>query len=179
MTIKLKLNLVITSPVAPKVWVQFRWWLMTNVVNASKHHHSYCVWQELHQNRRGITLIGCILLKALNRPSSQIPQCIRQISHDVPFHNRNVHLSVTKWCIVEYRAGVLWDLCNRSILYTNHYFFLQTSLVTRDYERAWQAFHFNVKSILMTLWGHNAVGQVMELWLPCYLVLLSIDSKTR
>ena len=28
-------------------------------------------------------------------------------------------------------------------------------------------------------WGHFYLGQVMELWLSCYLVLLSIDSKTR
>ena len=27
--------------------------------------------------------------------------------------------------------------------------------------------------------NNNDMGQVMKLWLPCYLVLLSIDSKTR
>ena len=26
-----------------------------------------------------------------------------------------VHISVTKWCIVEYGTGILWDLCDRSI----------------------------------------------------------------
>ena len=49
---------------------------------------------------------------------SQIPQCNRRISHNAPFCHRNVHIcySVTKWCIVGYSTGALWDLCNRSIL---------------------------------------------------------------
>ena len=41
------------------------------------------------------------------RPTSQIRQCIRQISHDAPFCNRNVHISVAKWCIMGYRTGSL------------------------------------------------------------------------
>ena len=45
-----------------------------------------------------------------NRPSSQIPQCIRQISHNAPFCNRNVHISVSSWCIVGYGTGALWEL---------------------------------------------------------------------
>ena len=49
-------------------------------------------------------------------PISQIPLCIWQISHNAPFCNRNVHISVTKWCIVGYGTGALWDLYNRSIL---------------------------------------------------------------
>ena len=43
------------------------------------------------------------------------PQCIRQISHSAPFCSRNMHISVTKWCIVGYGNGALWDLCNRSL----------------------------------------------------------------
>ena len=27
-----------------------------------------------------------------------------------------VHISVTKWCIVGYGTGALWDVCNRSII---------------------------------------------------------------
>ena len=50
-----------------------------------------------------------------NRPISQILQCIRQISHNAVFCNRNVHISVTKYCIVEYLTGALWELFNRSI----------------------------------------------------------------
>ena len=41
------------------------------------------------------------------RHTSQIPQCIRQISHKAPFSNRNVHISVTKWCIVGYGTDAL------------------------------------------------------------------------
>ena len=45
------------------------------------------------------------------RPSSQITQCIREISHNAAFCNRNVHIyvhiSVTECCIVGYCAGAL------------------------------------------------------------------------
>ena len=45
-----------------------------------------------------------------NRPVSQITWCASPISHNAPFCNRNVHISVTKWCIVGYWTGTLWDL---------------------------------------------------------------------
>ena len=34
---------------------------------------------------------------------------------NAPFCNRNVHISVTKWCIVGYGTDALWDLFNRPI----------------------------------------------------------------
>ena len=40
-----------------------------------------------------------------NRPSSQIPQCIRQISHNAPLCNRNVHT-----CTFLLQNGALWDM---------------------------------------------------------------------
>ena len=43
-------------------------------------------------------------------PQFQIPQCIWMISHNESFCNRNVHISVTKWCIVGYGTGVWWGL---------------------------------------------------------------------
>ena len=49
-----------------------------------------------------------------NRPISQSPQCSGQISHNTPFCNRNVHISVTKWCIVEYglvHCGICLHAC--------------------------------------------------------------------
>ena len=46
-------------------------------------------------------------LTGYNRPTSQIPQCIKQISHNVPFF---LHISVTKWDIVGYGTGAMWDL---------------------------------------------------------------------
>ena len=45
------------------------------------------------------------------------PLCIRQISHHfVTEMCTNVHISVTKWCIMGYATGVLWDLWDGSIL---------------------------------------------------------------
>ena len=50
-----------------------------------------------------------------NRPISQIPECICAISHNATFCNRNVHISVTKWCIMGYLCDALWDLWDGSI----------------------------------------------------------------
>ena len=60
-----------------------------------------------------LNVIMCIEHK--NKPILQIPQCIRRIYHNASFCNRNVHISVTKWCIVGNGTGALWDLCNGSI----------------------------------------------------------------
>ena len=46
---------------------------------------------------------------------SHIPQYINPISHNTPFCNRNVHISVTKWCIVGCLSDALWDLLDGSI----------------------------------------------------------------
>ena len=43
---------------------------------------------------------------------AQIPLCTSHISHNASFCNRNVHISVTKWCIVWYLSNAscdLWD----------------------------------------------------------------------
>ena len=53
-----------------------------------------------------------------NRDISQIPQCTNSISHYTPFCYRNVHISVTKCCIVWYLTDALWDLWDGSIEYT-------------------------------------------------------------
>ena len=37
------------------------------------------------------------------------------MNHFVTEMCTHVHISVTKWCIVGYGTGALWDLCNRSI----------------------------------------------------------------
>ena len=44
------------------------------------------------------------------RTIAQIPQCTNPTSHNAPFYNRNVHVSVTKWWNVGYSPNVLWDL---------------------------------------------------------------------
>ena len=46
--------------------------------------------------------------KIINRPISQIPQCIR--NHFATEICTHVHIYVTKWCIMGYGVGALWDL---------------------------------------------------------------------
>ena len=48
---------------------------------------------------------------------SQISQCIQQISLNAPFCNRDVLISVKKWCIMGDGTGALWDLCNSLVGY--------------------------------------------------------------
>ena len=50
-----------------------------------------------------------------DKPLAQIPWCTSLVSHNAPFCNRNVHLSVTKWCIIGYLSSALWDLWDGSI----------------------------------------------------------------
>ena len=48
-----------------------------------------------------------------NRSISPIPQCFRQITHNVPFLTEmctRVHIFATKWCIVGNRTCALWNL---------------------------------------------------------------------
>ena len=60
-----------------------------------------------------------------NRPISQIPQCIRLISHNAPFCNRNVHTcahccnrivhcGIWNWCIVGSVREVYWHIYSSS-----------------------------------------------------------------
>ena len=49
------------------------------------------------------------------RPFAETPQWTIPMSHNVPFCNRNMHISVTKWCIVRYLSKALrylWDTDN-------------------------------------------------------------------
>ena len=53
----------------------------------------------------------------MKSPISQTPQYIRKyptMHHFVRELCTRVHISVTKWCIVGYRTGALWNLCKRS-----------------------------------------------------------------
>ena len=60
-------------------------------------------------------------IRAINKPISQTPQYLWQVSPNAPFYDINVHIyvhiSVTKWCILGYETVALWNLCNRSITY--------------------------------------------------------------
>ena len=50
------------------------------------------------------------------RPISQIPLYNSPIPHNAPICNKNVHISVTQWCIAGYLSGALWDLWDGPIL---------------------------------------------------------------
>ena len=68
---------------------------------------------------REVTALTQLWLSKPYRTNSQILQCICPISHNAPFCNRNVHTSVTKWCIVGYFCNALWDLWDGSIVTYN------------------------------------------------------------
>ena len=91
---------------------------------------------------------------SLINPSHKTHEFWGQVSQNAPFFVTEmctyVHISVTKWCIVGYGTGALWDLGMGPI------------------EKVQNK---NIKYM----------GQVTKLRLSCYmyLVLLSIDSKTR
>ena len=56
-----------------------------------------------------------------SRPISQIPQCTSPIYHNAQFCNRNVHISVTKWCVMGYLSDAFWDLWDGSIRSGTHF----------------------------------------------------------
>ena len=81
----------------------------------------------------------CIYTKKI-RPISQIPQCIRQISHNAPFCNRNVH-TCAHFCHKMVHCG-LWDQCTVGWV---HYPVLSQCVTP------WQTEIF-----VALLWRHNA-----------------------
>ena len=61
-------------------------------------------WRKLHQND------NIFRVSALNRPISQIPQCICSISHNTPFRTEMCAHFCSESGIVGYGTGALWDL---------------------------------------------------------------------
>ena len=53
------------------------------------------------------------------KPVAQIPQCTSLIYHNALFCNRNVHIFVTKWCIVGYLPNALWNLWDGFVRWPN------------------------------------------------------------
>ena len=74
---------------------------------------NFLQWKSLHFDSNFSEM--CSWVSIYNRPISQILECICAISHNAPFCNRNVHISVTKWYIVGYGTDAFWDLWDGSI----------------------------------------------------------------
>ena len=69
--------------------------------------------------RYGVSFVTANLIEMLWLQYTNFtnPTIHQSLSHNVPLCNRNVHISVTKWCIVGYSSDALWDLWDGSIIY--------------------------------------------------------------
>ena len=67
--------------------------------NYDKKNHQEVAPRSLYSSLLPVQLIS------VNRPISQIPQCIRYVSHNASFCNRNVHV-----CTFLLQNGALWDM---------------------------------------------------------------------
>ena len=88
---------------------------------------------------------------------------MHQISHITPFVAEmctHVHISVTKWCIVGYETGALWDLYNR--------FIEMVQIIEKHPDRRQEPVYFmwSVSSLLMT-WPHQEPGYHQTWYWPC------------
>ena len=72
---------------------------------------SYDLWVPV-TSQVGVKAMGKV---SLYWPVAQIPQCTSPMSHNATFCNRNVHISVTKWCTVGCLSNALWGLRYGSI----------------------------------------------------------------
>ena len=90
------------------------WWHINDMVEDTTN-CVHWIWTKLLLKNYGISgkLQGHQYF--FSRPISQIPLCIRQISHNASFSNWNMHTSARKWCIAGCGTGTLWELCDRSI----------------------------------------------------------------
>ena len=75
--------------------------------------HNNNVWKR-HCNITLVYIFNCELTGGNSvDPSKKFPQCIRQISHNVPFCNRNLHTCAHFCCKMVhwgYGTGALWNL---------------------------------------------------------------------
>ena len=61
---------------------------------------SRSLWCHCNDSNRTNTFLATVILFDYNKPVAQIPQCTCPISHNVPFCSKNVHIYVSKCCIV-------------------------------------------------------------------------------
>ena len=58
------------------------------------------------------------------------------VSHNASLCNRNVHISVTKWCIVGYGTGAWWDLWDWSIMGAQ-WWLLMPQILASPHQQLW------------------------------------------
>ena len=80
------------------------------VINPFRIFSAWRVWPEVAHYLGNNTVVSSLSVDPSHKST------MHPISHNTPFCNRSVYISVTKWCIVGYGTGALWDLCNRSIV---------------------------------------------------------------
>ena len=68
------------------------------------------LWNRMPHRYTVVSFLLSRFMKHVLNPTLQEHIYIYYISHNAPFWNRNVHISVTKWCIVGYGTVALWGL---------------------------------------------------------------------
>ena len=107
-----------------------------------------------------------------NRPISQMPQCIRQISHNAPFCNRNVH-TCAHFCYKMLHCGI-WHRCIlgfvRWVYCSNRSIFLHVliNFKVNYIVKSWSVFHSRCRSITSTI----AKGILKTVLGPSHIKLL-------
>ena len=91
------------------------------------------------------------------------------------FAHVQVHISVTKWCIVGYEAVALWDLSGRSIRYAEAGHPFALCCVVRQ---RWCAFDLYIDSMGLTYWDLNKIATILQTtfsnifsWLKMYIFI--------
>ena len=80
----------------------------------------------------------------------------------------SVHISVTKWCIVGYGTGVLWDLCNRTIDIPPLMWHSQPLFLAPNYDQFSQSTTCSILSCNI----HSIIYQ----WWPCAVIWSSVNT---
>ena len=95
------------------MWAVSSWSYKTKFHKWKKVRRPFLVWQ------RSVMPVS-FMHGYFSGPISQIPKCMRQISHNAPFCNikvhtcahffyKMVHCGIWDWCIVRYGTGASWD----------------------------------------------------------------------
>ena len=87
----------------------------TTTARGDKKHLSFGIWCDLYWRFYGITIIISVTIDPSNKSYNALDK-YATMYHFVTEMCTYVHISVTKWYIMGYGTGALWDLFNRSIV---------------------------------------------------------------